>query len=72
MAAVALVSWATVRGPGLSPDSLVYALLARSLARFDGFRRFGTAASHFPPGYPTLLALIGAVDPASLLQPRRP
>lgn len=60
------VLWATRRGPGLSPDSLGYVLLARSLASGEGFRLLGQPISHFPPGYPALLALAGAVGLESL------
>ena len=58
--------WATRPGPGLSPDSLKYLLLARSLAEGDGFSLFGEPHCHFPPGFPALLAAVGAVDRASL------
>src|SRR5262245_56891711 len=66
LAFAALLAWSMPDGPGLSPDSLKYLLLADSLAERRGFALLGVPASHFPPGYPALLALAGATDPASL------
>jgi hypothetical protein len=67
------LSWTTASGPGLEPDSLVYLLLARGLARGAGLRLFGAPMAHFPPGFPLLLAATGAgglagLERASLVQ----
>jgi 4-amino-4-deoxy-L-arabinose transferase-like glycosyltransferase len=54
-------------GPGLDPDSASYLGAAESLAKSDGYRipiadwltRDSTSAlAHFPPGYPTAIALM--------------
>jgi hypothetical protein len=66
LSGAALVLEASHLGPGLSPDSLTYALLARSLARGDGFRLLGAPETHFPPGYPAVLAALGATGPTLL------
>lgn len=52
---------ATSRGVGLSPDSLEYLAASVSAATGDGLTSFGwdatpTAMTHYPPGYPLLLA----------------
>ncbi len=65
-AAGGLLLWSTRVGPGLSPDSLKYLLVARSLGEGGGFSYLGEPMTHYPPLYPALLALIGAVDPDSL------
>src|SRR5262245_56186168 len=60
-AAALLAAFATPFGVGISPDSVNYFSLARS---FSEGRRFSVVDargiyvpnSHFPPGYPTLLA----------------
>jgi 4-amino-4-deoxy-L-arabinose transferase-like glycosyltransferase len=62
----ALLLWATQRAPGLSPDSLKYLLLAHSLSSGLGFQLFGEPMTQYPPGYPALLALVGAVGASSL------
>jgi hypothetical protein len=61
-AASAAVTWlATRHGPGLTPDSLSYLLLARSLRAGEGFLFLGRPEAHFPPGYPAALAVAGAL-----------
>jgi hypothetical protein len=62
--------WTTRSGPGLSPDSLKYLLLARSLAGGHGFRYLGAPAAHYPPGYPLLLAMTGGGGPMALERAR--
>jgi hypothetical protein len=54
IAGASLLAWATARGPGLSPDSLKYVLLSRSLSFGSGFYLLGQASSHFWTGSPTL------------------
>lgn len=66
VAAASLAFWSTRSGLGLSPDSLKYLLLARSLASRQAFDLLGAPATHYPPGYPLLIAAIGAEDPGSL------
>jgi len=66
LAAAFLVLYSTRSGPGLSPDSLKYLLLARSLAGGHGFEIPGASPAHYPPGYPLILAAIGAGSPAGL------
>jgi hypothetical protein len=49
---------ATRHGPGLSPDSVTYVSLARSLAGGRGYIDLtGRADTTFPPAYPALLAV---------------
>jgi hypothetical protein len=64
--ACGLLLWTTRRGPGLSPDSLTYILLARNLLGRAGFQVLGEPVVRFPPGYPALLALVGATGLDSL------
>src|SRR5260221_3554784 len=53
---------------GVFHDDAMYVILARSIATGQGYRYLnlpGTpVASHFPPGYPLLLALLWRVAPA--------
>lgn len=53
---------------GVVHDDAMYVILARSLASGEGYRFLnlpGTpAATHFPPGYPALLALVSSIAPA--------
>jgi hypothetical protein len=57
-AAVVATFVATRHGPGLSPDSVTYLSLARSLARGRGYVDLtGRADTTFPPTYPALLAI---------------
>jgi 4-amino-4-deoxy-L-arabinose transferase-like glycosyltransferase len=66
LAAVLSLAITTPPGPGLDPDAASYLGAAQSLANGEGYRipisnwleRDSTSAlSHFPPGYPTALAL---------------
>src|SRR5438477_8462030 len=56
------------RPVGVVHDDAMYVILARSLATGQGFRYLNLPgappATHFPPGYPALLALITWVLPA--------
>lgn len=64
--AVALSFWVTRQGPGFGLDSANYIAAARSLASADGVRaRNGEPLTHYPPGYPVVLALsaVAGVDP---------
>lgn len=64
--------WATCAGGiRLTPDSLKYLLLARSLSQQRGFTIAGEPVSHFPPGYPALLAATGISGPEDLEGGRR-
>lgn len=56
-ATAALFCWfVTTHGPGVSPDSVIYLAVARSLVRGDGFMMDGAPMTHFPPGLPLLIA----------------
>lgn len=75
VAAILVVVITRAPGPGLDPDSASYLGAARSLARGAGYRvpiapwpsADSTAPlAHFPPGYPTLLALPTALGMAPL------
>lgn len=61
LASALFVLGATSRGIGLSPDSLQYLAASESAASGDGLITVGwegvpTPLTHFPPGYPLLLA----------------
>jgi hypothetical protein len=61
-----LVLWATRRGPGITPDSGYFIAAARSLAAGKGvLTPSGAPLTHFPPGYPALLAAssLARLDP---------
>src|SRR5688500_2337906 len=64
-----LILYATPQGLGLSDDSIAYIAGARSLLNGDGYREAWLASNgpvtHFPPGFSSLLALIGlsGLDP---------
>ncbi|MEO6526296.1 MAG: hypothetical protein ABIP93_06700 [Gemmatimonadaceae bacterium] len=53
---------------GVVADDSMYVILARSLATGQGYRALNIpglpAGTHFPPGYPALLALVSFVAPA--------
>lgn len=63
---IAAVLAATARGAGISPDSTVYVSMARSMLNAVGFQFLLQSGGDFPPLYPFLLAVGGAVlgDPA--------
>jgi hypothetical protein len=68
--AVALAAGLAVvdsRPVGVVHDDAMYVILARSLASGEGYRFLNLpgmpAATHFPPGYPALLALLSWVVP---------
>jgi hypothetical protein len=53
---------------GVVADDAFYVILARSIATGQGYRALNVpglpAGTHFPPGYPALLALVSVVAPA--------
>ncbi len=53
---------------GVFHDDSMYVILARSLATGEGYRYLNLpgapVATHFPPGYPALLALVWRIAPA--------
>ena len=66
---IALVLHATPEGLGLTDDSIAYVAGARSMLAGQGYREAWLATNgpvtHFPPAYPSLLALVGwfGLDP---------
>jgi 4-amino-4-deoxy-L-arabinose transferase-like glycosyltransferase len=64
-----LVLYATPQGLGLSDDSIAYIAGARSILAGDGYRSAWLASNkpvtHFPPGFSSILALVGlsGLDP---------
>ncbi len=64
-----LVLYATPQGLGLSDDSIAYIAGARSILNGDGYREAWLASNqpmtHFPPGFSSVLALVGlsGLDP---------
>src|SRR5687768_2666146 len=57
--ALALMLWTTALGAGVSPDSVLYIDAARNLLAGKGLVALGIPLSHYPPGYPAVLALGG-------------
>lgn len=64
-----LILYATPQGLGLSDDSIAYIAGARSILNGDGYREAWLASNqpmaHFPPGFSSVLALVGlsGLDP---------
>src|SRR3990170_6236461 len=67
--ATILVLYATPQGLSISDDSIAYIAGARSILSGDGYREAWLASNqpvtHFPPGFSSILALIGlsGLDP---------
>jgi 4-amino-4-deoxy-L-arabinose transferase-like glycosyltransferase len=67
--AVGVLLYSTPQGLGLSDDSIAYIAGARSILAGNGYREAWLASNqpvtHFPPGFSTVLALIGlsGLDP---------
>ena len=57
--AFAFMLWITRDGLGISPDSTVYLSTATNLLDGNGFFDRGHPMTHYPPGYPMLLAAVG-------------
>jgi hypothetical protein len=55
--AVAVVMWSTKNGIGISPDSTVYIEAAHNFLAGNGFFASHVLLTHFPPGYPFILAI---------------
>jgi hypothetical protein len=66
-----LMHWIANQGPGVSPDSTVYIEAARSLRAGNGFLVQGEAMTHYPPGYPLLVAMVDWLHPGDVLQATR-
>lgn len=60
-----LLAYSTPFGLGLNDDSIAYIAGARSIMNGQGYREAWLASNgpvtHFPPGFPAILALIGSV-----------
>ncbi|MBI5965110.1 MAG: phospholipid carrier-dependent glycosyltransferase [Chloroflexi bacterium] len=69
VSAIGMVLYSTPQGLGLSDDSIAYIAGARSILAGNGYREAWLASNqpvtHFPPGFSTVLALIGlsGLDP---------
>ena len=68
LAVAAGVAAIDLRPVGVLHDDAMYVILARSLATGQGFRYLNLPgsppATHFPPGYPALLAVISWFTPS--------
>src|SRR5258705_60992 len=68
LALVAGIAVVDARPVGVFDDDAMYVILARSLASGEGYRWLNLpgapAATHFPPGYPLLLAAVSWLGPA--------
>jgi len=62
LAGAVLIWWTMSHGPGVSPDSAIYLGIAQSVRSGSGFLMDGMPVTHFPPGYPLLLAAATVVD----------
>jgi 4-amino-4-deoxy-L-arabinose transferase-like glycosyltransferase len=62
-----LMYWITGQGPGVSPDSTIYIEAARSLLSGNGLFVHGKAMTHYPPGYPLLIAGVDLLHPGEVL-----
>ena len=69
--ATLLMFWLTAVGPAVQPDSIIYMGTAQSILGGDGFLFGGQPMTHFPPGYPLLLALVGLFQDGDVLQAGR-
>lgn len=67
VAAIGVYGWRLDGAAGLTVDDAWYVLLAKSLARGDGFRLISSATDPilpaFPPGFPAILALVFRMQP---------
>jgi hypothetical protein len=69
VSSVGILLYSTPQGLGLSDDSIAYIAGARSLLSGQGYREAWLASNqpvtHFPPGFSSILALIGlsGLDP---------
>ena len=69
VSAISVLLYSTPQGLGLSDDSIAYVAGARSILSGQGYREAWLASNqpvtHFPPGFSTILALIGlsGLDP---------
>lgn len=61
------IFWVIAQGVGVSPDSTHYIETARSLVDGKGYTVNGKVMTHFPPGYPLLLAVMGIVTGREIL-----
>jgi hypothetical protein len=64
----AVAAWAIEPWPvGVFQDDGIYAILGKAIARGEGYRYLNLpgapAATHYPPGYPLVLALIWRLSP---------
>jgi len=66
-----LMYWITDQGPGVSPDSTAYIGVARSLLAGNGFFFHDKAMTHYPPGYPLLIAGVAWLYLGDILQATR-
>ena len=66
-----LMWWTTEHGPGVSPDSTVYIEAAQTLLSGKGFLMYGKPMTHYPPGYPFLIAVADLLYPGDVLQAAR-
>lgn len=69
LSGIFLILYATPQGMGLSDDSIAYIAGARSILDGQGYREAWLASNqpvtHFPPGFSTILAIVGlsGLDP---------
>ncbi|HYN80738.1 MAG TPA: hypothetical protein VES88_04495 [Gemmatimonadaceae bacterium] len=69
--AFASMLWITRGGLGVSPDSIVYLSTAKNLLGGNGFFDRGHPMTHYPPGYPMLLAAVGFLNSGDVLNGAR-
>ena len=71
LAAFVLMYWVLDRGPGISPDSVVYLETAESLRAGEGFVSNGAPMTRFPPLFPLLLATISGLTGPDMIHSAR-
>lgn len=69
--AAVLMFWITTLGPGIYPDSVTYIETAKSVLDGKGFYSYGKPTTHYPPGYPLLLAAVVWGHGGNILQAGR-
>jgi hypothetical protein len=69
--ASALMFWTMAYGPGISPDSTKYFMVARNFLARKGFYGGDISVTHYPPVYSLLLAVVSIFETSDNLQASR-
>ncbi|MBE2224818.1 MAG: hypothetical protein IAF02_24975, partial [Anaerolineae bacterium] len=63
--------WVTAYAIGTSPDSLIYLDTAENILVGNGVYTRGEPMTHYPPGYPLILTLVGLLQRDNIIQSAR-